>query len=256
MGKRRKGSNTGGRAPYKSRDLKRQGPVVESVADDPMHNEVDRFHNDRDKDFLRLDAAQSEEDEDQEEAVMDLGVGDDSEEESSSSEEDGQDALADEEEQEQALSSDGDDGEEFDMEQVRDWGRKKTSYYHGDTADLEIGQNEEDAYLEEEAAKEVAKARYENMSEEDFVLSDTEAAGAQRVEAPETFKTVRDIGKLSLKEKRKLLDSQHPEFLPILSHFSDAVEELHTSTSKATTALFESEDGAAEVCQQLLVVHP
>merc|ERR1712070_598866 len=60
-------------------------------------------------------------------------------------------------------------------EELMHWGKKKRDYYHGDTADLEIGQDEEDAILEEEAADEVLNTRYDQMDEEDYMLhSDNE----------------------------------------------------------------------------------
>jgi hypothetical protein len=36
--------------------------------------------------------------------------------------------------------------------------------------------------------------------------------------------SARDVMKLSLKDKRKVLDKQHPEFMPLLSHFSKRYE--------------------------------
>ena len=47
--------------------------------------------------------------------------------------------------------SDDDDGEENDEDEMNRWGKKK-SYWTGDTADLEIGQDVEEAEEEEEAA--------------------------------------------------------------------------------------------------------
>jgi hypothetical protein len=52
------------------------------------------------------------------------------------------------------------------------WGKKK-NYYAGDTADLEIGQDVQDAYDEEEAAISLQKERLESMQENDY-LDDVE----------------------------------------------------------------------------------
>ena len=50
--------------------------------------------------------------------------------------------------------SDSEDDEELSEEEVEhSWGKKKKNYYTGDTADLEIGQEFEDAQDEEEEAK-------------------------------------------------------------------------------------------------------
>lgn len=45
-----------------------------------------------------------------------------------------------------------DSEEEAEAEEDEGWGAKKKAYYSGDTADLEIGQDAEDAKDEEEAA--------------------------------------------------------------------------------------------------------
>jgi U3 small nucleolar RNA-associated protein 3 len=186
---------------------------------------------------------------------MDLALGGESSSSSSSSEETDEESVNEEgedvrsgasEEEEELSSSSDEDEEEEDGEAVRDWGRKKSSYYHGDTADLEIGQDEEDAFIEEEAAKEVQAARYKEMAEDDFVLSDAEEGENGAAEA--TMEVAeRDISKLTTKDKRKLLERQHPELLPLLAHFSNIVEDLDQVTSVATRAMFDGEEGIAEV---------
>ena len=131
-------------------------------------------------------------------------------------------------------------------------------YYHGDTADLEIGQEEEDAFLEEEAAKEIQKSRFEEMEEDDFVLSgdeneqddsDKKASGTSELQ----IKTIRDTSKLSKKEARRLLQKQHPELLPMVSYFADVVRDLKERTDVATNALLESEE-TAEVSYRVNVL--
>ena len=286
MGKKRNSAKTGDKAIYKrnaeareATEASRRSSGKKQKSDPNMYNDVDAFHNEQDQNFLKLerdaeDDASSESDEG-EEAVMDLGVG------GESSSDDGGDSESDDDEDAAPLmrqanvptsdSSDDDDDDEEDMEDVRDWGRKKSDYYHGDTADLELGQDEEDAFLEEEAAKEVQAARYEEMDEDDFALSDdgdsdddnTKGKGskakkqkgtAAKEEKSTTSKisSIRDVSKLSSKDRRKLLEKQHPGLLQILSHFSEAVQDLTERTSVATGALFgdnqEESDETAEVC--------
>ena len=50
---------------------------------------------------------------------------------------------------------------------VLDRRNKKRGYYLEDTADLEIGQDEEDAELEEEAGREIDRARLEKKKMDD-----------------------------------------------------------------------------------------
>lgn len=51
---------------------------------------------------------------------------------------------------------------------MRQWGRSKQQYYNADATDLEIGQDFADAEEEERAAREVERARYEEMEEGDY----------------------------------------------------------------------------------------
>jgi hypothetical protein len=113
---------------------------------------------DEDQDYMRLEEdveRRSQEDEDdsglpsQYQEVMDLGGGDDSDDEDSSEEKDSQDEKDHANPQDDLRSDEDEDsesGEEDDDLEVsdpRNWGRKKSAYYNGDTADLEIGQDEE-----------------------------------------------------------------------------------------------------------------
>jgi U3 small nucleolar RNA-associated protein 3 len=254
MGKKRNTAKTGDSAIYKGRN----NVIKDTVKDDdndPMYNRIDRFHNAKEEEFLKLDAGNDDSESDdgeKEEGVMDLGVGGESSDESDSDGEDDDDVVknarhVDPDSGEEELSSSDDDDEEEEMEDVRDWGKKKASYYNGDTADLEIGQDEEDAYLEEEAAKEVQAARYKEMSEDDFVLSDNEEDEKEAGDEVGELSSARDVMKLSLKDKRKVLDKQHPEFLPLLSYFSSVVKDLDSRTAVAAGALFDGDDENAEV---------
>jgi U3 small nucleolar RNA-associated protein 3 len=255
MGKKRNTAKTGDSAIYKGRNNVAKDEVKDAD-DDVMYDRVDRFHNEKEEEFLKLDgpANDSESDGEKEEGVMDLGIGGESSDESDHDSDEEQDVVrnakhvdSDDSGEEQELSSSDDDDEEEDMEDVRDWGKKKAAYYNGDTADLEIGQDEEDAYLEEEAAKEVQAARYKEMSEDDFVLSDNEEDKKEAGDEDVELSSARDVMKLSLKDKRKVLDKQHPEFLPLISYFSSVVKDLDSRTAVATGALFDGDDDNAEV---------
>lgn len=266
MGKRRKTSKTGDKALYKSRFNASGGGAVQSD-DNGMYNAVDRFHNRREEqDFLKLDAAGGDSEEDYDdgisgrEGVLDLGGGESSSEEEE--EDDSIDEPADKKHrrdaassEEEPISSDSDDDDDniLNMEDsdVRDWGRNKSSYYHGDTADLEIGQDEDDAFLEEEAAKEVQAARYEQMDEADFIMSDDE--GDKNVQNEETFKKAidmrgsKDLSKLSRSDRLRLLQSHHPELIPLVSHFRHPVEEWDCRTSVVAKAVLDGTEGTMEV---------
>ena len=261
MGKKRNTAKTGDQALYKTRQLQGEGRTPKKSQDnDEVFNEVDRFHNEREEQFLKLDQSNNDSDTDDDgitktENVLDLGLADCSsdDEDQNTLEDDNNentdDDDDDDDDEEEELSSDSDDDEEEVQENVRDWGRKKSAYYHGDTTDLEIGQEEDDAFLEEKAAKEVQAARYEQMDEEDFVLSDDERSSKVKTSLSVVDKITaqRDVSKLSRSDKKKLLHSHHPELLPLLTHFSQLIRDYESRTQIVTKALLEGDEGTPEV---------
>ncbi len=248
----------------------------DSGDDDPMYNEVERYHNRKEEEnYLKLDVdddeggdSSSEDDgiTKHQEGVFDLGVGGSSEDDDGDSEEEDEDedeTVARRAKKPYAASSDSDgdvsdsDDDEADgakSNKLLNWGDKKHSYYHGDTADLEIGQDVEDAYLEEEAAREVEKAQLDDMDDEDFMLGTNE--NGSEVEEPKPKKKMstdegnmeiikssrspKQLSQLSEKEKMKLLKTNHPELLPLVQHFSDSVLELSDTTLVAAGALLKN----------------
>jgi len=257
--------------------------------DDAMYDEVDRHYNRKEaerEEFLRLDGGaedgSSEEEDDGitrgREGVFDLGVGgsDDEDESSSGSEDEDESPSGRVGSSDDASSSSDDDDsipDESDLrglksgEDVLDWGKRKSAYYHGDTADIEIGQAEEDAELEEEAGREVLRKRMEGMDEDDFRLDDDEEEEDDdvdekktskdekgREEKAETLPTAKAVGsatssklaRLSKSDRRRLLGAAHPEFLPLVEHFRDGpVRELRDVTRVLCGALLGGDSGAA-----------
>ena len=243
--------------------------------DDEMYDEVDRFHNRKEEEFLQLgghdddDGSSSSEDDGVtkgREGVFDLGVGGSSDEDDSDDDDDDEEkveASSSKKEVTMLASSSSDDDDDDDDEKksnLLNWGAKKHSYYHGDTADLEIGQDVDDAYLEEEAGREVEKARLEDMEEGDFMLDGDEdeeeevevkpkkkkqkKSSSRQGEEVETIlqpsKNTKQMSKLSKKEKIKLLKANHPELLPLVQHFSGSVQDLVDSTMVASGALLKN----------------
>lgn len=294
MGKKRHTAKTGDKGLHKSTQRSNINDTVnigdndnDSDNKDPLYNEVDRFHNEKDKDFLKLDQQDNGDDDDsegddvQEDAVMDLGLGDayseddegDDDDDSSDDDNDmgtkNDEEEDDDDDEEEAMPFSPSDDEEEEMEDnIRDWGRKKSAYYSGDnTADLEIGQDGDDdgddALLEEEAAKQVQAARFQSMTEDDFLLSDQEqdddddtarqgiASGVIDSTGKGLITSSRDVAKLSNRDKQKLLDKQHPEFLPLLSHFTAIAKDLRAKTRVATKAVFFGEAETATVRVEL-----
>mgnify|MGYP001047215082 CR=1 FL=1 len=281
MGRRsRHTAKTGDKSIYKSRSSSTTAAESndnDSDDNDPMYNEVERFHNRKEEEnFMKLDGGDSEDDESDEEddgitkhqeGVFDLGIGgsSDEEEDDDSDEHDGDsdddnDVRHERNAAAMASSSDDDDDEDDDddykSQKLLNWGDKKHSYYHGDTADLELGQDIEDAYLEEEAGREVEKARLEEMDDADFMLDGV--GGDNDVEEKEdkdksrkgksksnieTIQSIRssrqNLSKLSKSEKIKFLKANHPELLPLVQHFTQPIQELNETTMAAAGALLK-----------------
>lgn len=292
MGRRsRHSAKSGDQAMYKSRSSSAHAAADDGdddSDDDQMYDEVDRFYNRKEKEeaFLRLDGHDDERDsssssEDDgitkgKEGVFDLGIGGSSDDDSDSDEDDDEDGRAQEEimaassrsKKDAAIqlasssSSDDSDDDEKDKKKsnLLNWGAKKHSYYHGDTADLEIGQDVDDAYLEEEAGREVEQARLEDMEEGDFLLDEADEEDEKplqenptkkkqkkssskreaEVETIQSIKNTKQILMLSKKDKMKLLKANHPELLPLVRHFSGSVQEFVDSTMVAGGALLKN----------------
>mmetsp|Transcript_19451 Transcript_19451/g.54213 ORF Transcript_19451/g.54213 Transcript_19451/m.54213 type:complete len:208 (-) Transcript_19451:673-1296(-) len=159
MGKR-KTAKTGDKALYGSREKlanEANGGSRNKDDDDPMYDEVDRFHNDRDENFLRLEEEERGDSDDEDKhlagnkhSVLDLGAGGTSSEDdddSSSDDDAGRDnnrkageySSSSEEEEDDVSSSDDDDdddddegframsGPRFRCEESEQYGRIKTN---------------------------------------------------------------------------------------------------------------------------------
>ena len=216
-----------------------------------MYNEVERYNNARDElqdDVLRFNQDDNESEEgglqNDVENVFDLGVGqsdDDSTTTSDSNEDDGsmdqEEGLQDESYGEDEVSDDDSSIEGIDdipKTDLLNWGKRKKDYYNGDTADLEIGQEIEDAELEEEAGKEILKARLEGLTEQDYMLDEEDEEEEEDKDVDETEDKLdisdamhsskrRKLIKLSKNEKVKLMSKNHPELIPLVSHFREEV---------------------------------
>jgi U3 small nucleolar RNA-associated protein 3 len=286
--KSRNTAKTGDVAIYKSRDDEISSSNKKKD-DDNMYNEVDRFHNannDLQDDMLKFDTNDSSDDDDlddqvnQKENVFDLGLDDDdsSEDDDDTDNSDNSDTddgsvgnvkqtrNARNSDETPSESDDDDDSSMDDFEipetDVLNWGKRKKDYYHGDTADLEIGQEVEDAELEEEAGREVLKTRMEGMTEDDFMLDDDDDDDGSESDQSDidpkgdkgksntlssaiTSTMQKNLSKLSKKEKIKLMQKTHPELLPLLSHFREqCIRPCVDETLVVTNAMFQSKDNA------------
>ncbi|CAM9862560.1 unnamed protein product, partial [Discosporangium mesarthrocarpum] len=171
-----RGNGSGQRANKRPRD-----------EDDPsnkdLYTEVDRFHIEKDKiDFADSSDPEDSDDSEQEEVVMRLSGENSDDEEDEEEEDEGEYSDNSDDsslpelpehvrraaEVGAASPSDESDGEGEGLSYAQGWGKGRSVYYNADTADLEIGQDFEDAEAEEEAALELQKASYAHLDDADF----------------------------------------------------------------------------------------
>lgn len=159
MGKRKNTAKTGDKKVYASRET-----GVGTKKTITNEDSLESFHKQRDDEFLRLGEAEEgpgkgdaiDESFLQKQHVLDLGITDESsgddndlDDGDESSQEDFHNEVSNVSDP-TSSSSDEDDYDDDDDDEIekmkedpRRWGKKKASYYDGDTGDLEIGQDEE-----------------------------------------------------------------------------------------------------------------
>ncbi|KAK9477055.1 Sas10 C-terminal domain-containing protein [Lipomyces japonicus] len=231
----------------------RRSDVVDTW-EDMEHDEVDEFHEQRDKILLeKANSGSIERDEIEasDEEVLRVHEADDSENELD--EQSDQDDSDDEDEYQdlvpQISSSkkskpkktsklsakiDNDEDDDDDWRNIKDkyveqdelagWGQSSKSYYNAD--DIE---DEEDAKEEEQAALKIQSKQLASMSASDFVddfVEDEEFVQDGEF-VKETLPT-QDLSKLSTEEKLKVLQSQNPELIPLSKEYSELSELFKT----------------------------
>ena len=264
-GKKRQSAKTGDQKLYANRgadenietDVRKRRRVEDN---DFVNDATSRFSNETDR--LKFGESDSGEAEDSEgdEVVMELG-GDMS---SSSDDDDNDDDDRNENENANVYNDQGDasdsdssssppsiapsdsddsdsDAESENSDDVRtqtlNWGSRKSNYYSGDVADLEIGQDVADAYDEEAAVKEVERVRFKNMDDGDFLSEDSDSnsdiadsvikKSGKKTSSEELELPSKDLVKvLSAADKIRLLKKETPELITLVEHFKRKSSEL------------------------------
>lgn len=224
--------------------------------DDFFHDDVDKFHAEREKILLDSSAyskdgqEESSDDDQQDEVVMALNV-DESGEES----EDGEDDEEGEEEendlninehghgedQDNEIDEEDDEEESENEEDVekgipsqKSWGRKKAAFYDADIMEEYAGSDEEMDKLaeeEEEEALALQKHMAASLEEQDFDVANFEFQLPDIVPKKDKYKTldtkiVQDLSKLSRAEKIQILIKDSPELLKLLDEFKFKLKEV------------------------------
>lgn len=179
--------------------------------------------------------------------------------------------------------SEDDESEEEVADETSGWGKRK-NFWSGDTADLEIGQDIEDAEDEEDAAmalrrEQIAKQKesdYFDEFEDDEIIDPVSAKKSSKLTAELELlssasgqskkisieKLDRDISKLTKAQKLDMIRLEAPEMLGLVEELNDRVAELKSrilpvieSIKEASKAKPVDDDLAKylEVKQQLLL---
>ncbi|XP_077998552.1 something about silencing protein 10-like isoform X1 [Glandiceps talaboti] len=189
-----------------------------------MYDEVDEFHSEKEKILLEYprglqDAGSSA---DEEEV---LGWDDDDEDEEEMVQEN----------EDVDMSSDELEGQDMDtIPDVKAWGKKKAAYYHTDYVDDDLpgvsGSEEEDAQEEEEKEALALQQRMaQTLQDEDFgmELFKTKTKPVSELSTKEEQeKVIKDLTKLSKREKLELLKKESPELLELIEDFKSKLKEV------------------------------
>ncbi|XP_074128915.1 something about silencing protein 10 [Sminthopsis crassicaudata] len=250
MGKARK-RGVGVRRPARMQEQQEeeeeeQGPPPSPGDPSYFQDQVEAFHEARSQAALAplwSDGDSGAEDADEEEEVLGLEEHeeeDEEEEEEEAGEEDEEDeeeeaGEEDEEEEEDAGSVGGSsmlsDAEDADADPSLSWGQRKNLYYNTDyRASKGKSQQEadEEEREEEEEAQLIQRRLTQALQEEDFGLSWVQAFGKSAQPGPEEAQTrvVKDLDKMSTKEKLKMLRKESPELQELIEDLKAKLAEV------------------------------
>ncbi|KAI1890482.1 hypothetical protein AGOR_G00154160 [Albula goreensis] len=195
-------------------------PVPDKKSSKYVQDEIEEFHNKKISNLLAKGVQVDSDQEDiaDEEEVMPLDVSDSDEE--------------DDDEEEMDMDSDLEGKKEDDLPNEMAWGLRKKMYYDSDYVAAK-GKSQEEIEAEDEEeeqeAKNIQKRLVGNLSEEDYDLNlIQEFAVEEEVEKPQQKeeKIVKDLEKMSHKEKLKLLKKESPELLELIQDFKTKLAEL------------------------------
>ncbi|XP_057628247.1 something about silencing protein 10 [Chionomys nivalis] len=194
-------------------------------------DQVDEFHEARSQAALAKgwNQVDSGEEDDDEEEVLALDVDDEDEEdeESSEDEEDGED-VDDDEDGGSSVQSET----EASVDPSLSWGQRKKLYYDTDYGSKSRGRQsqqevEEEEREEEEEAQVIQRRLAQALQEDDFGVAWVEAFAkpVPQVEEAET-RVVKDLAKVSVKEKLKMLRKESPELLELIEDLKVKLTEV------------------------------
>jgi hypothetical protein len=160
-----------------------------------------------------------------------------------------------EEEEEEDHHDEDSDTASDDVDPETAWGRSSSQYYAGDTADLEIGQDFEEAKEEEAIAAKLQKKKRQAEEVSDYLLFDDNTGDKEDIENGimggdddwENAKSLRDVSQLDDTARLKIILAESPELRGLLDQMKKYLDEL------SLLGLALDEAHMAQVCYVFLV---
>lgn len=191
-------------------------------------DQVDEFHEARSRAVLAKgwnEVESGEEDDDEEEEVLPLNIDDENDEDGESSEEE-------EEDEDDDGGSSVQSEAEASVDPSLSWGQRKRLYYDTDYGSKSRGRQsqqevEEEEREEEEEAQVIQRRLAQALQEDDFGVAWVEAFAkpVPQVDEAET-RVVKDLAKVSVKEKLKMLRKESPELLELIEDLKVKLTEV------------------------------
>lgn len=191
-------------------------------------DQVDEFHEARSRAVLAKgwnEVESGEEDDDEEEEVLPLNIDDENDEDGESSEEE-------EENEDDDGGSSVQSEAEASVDPSLSWGQRKRLYYDTDYGSKSRGRQsqqevEEEEREEEEEAQIIQRRLAQALQEDDFGVAWVEAFAkpVPQVDEAET-RVVKDLAKVSVKEKLKMLRKESPELLELIEDLKVKLTEV------------------------------
>ncbi|KAM5141178.1 LOW QUALITY PROTEIN: something about silencing protein 10 [Mantella aurantiaca] len=202
-------------------------PSTKELSSKYYNDEVDDYHEEKFKSLMEkgVKFGSDEEQYDSEDEVMPLDIPEEEEEEDDDDEDD-DDRVS--------MGSDLDDREKDGLPDALAWGQKKKLYYDTDYKQYgkkKVKKSKEELEAEdeeeEEEAQTIQRRLAKTLSEEDYGLDFLqEFAEKPSDEKLSEEKIVKDLEKMSNKEKRQLLKKESPELLELLQDLKQKLDEV------------------------------
>ncbi|XP_073441617.1 something about silencing protein 10 isoform X2 [Dendrobates tinctorius] len=200
-------------------------PSSKELSSNYYNDEIDRYHEEKFQNLIEKGVKfdSDEEQYDSEDEVMPLDIEDDD------------DGEGDEDDEDDHISMDS-DIEDRDKDGLPDemaWGLRKKLYYDTDYKEQKKKvkktkeELEAEAEDEEEEAQNIQRRLAKTLNEEDYGLDFIqEFAEKPSEETPAEQKIVKDLNKMSDKEKRKLLKKESPELMELVQDLKQKLAEV------------------------------